>query len=138
MTARCSLAAIVGRHSGACSPIARSDRTHPLQVLPKTPEERVSNLSLRRLCTVFDLGEELRLDPDALEKASSSYSSASSPCVRRRRRPIGREDPTITADIMMLRNFRSAEGGRSQAAGMSLVCVANFAIASSGARSPAQ
>ena len=122
MTARCSLAAIVGRHSGACSPIARSDRTHPLQVLPKTPEERVSNLSLRRLCTVFDLGE----------------SSASSPCVRRRRRPIGREDPTITADIMMLRNFRSAEGGRSQAAGMSLVCVANFAIASSGARSPAQ
>lgn len=33
---------------------------------PSDPEERMTHLSLWRLCTVLDLGEKLRLDPNAL------------------------------------------------------------------------
>ena len=74
MIARCSLAAIVSRHSGGlfahCQKRSNASITGP----PEDPGRTGVEPSLRRLCQVFDLGEELRLDPDALVKASSSYS----------------------------------------------------------------
>jgi hypothetical protein len=40
-------------------------RRRPSQILPQTLEERVPDLSLGRLRPVLDLGQKLRLDPDA-------------------------------------------------------------------------
>jgi hypothetical protein len=50
----------------ACPPIARNDRTHPSQFLSQAPEERVADLSLRRLCAILDLRQKLGFDPDTL------------------------------------------------------------------------
>jgi hypothetical protein len=41
---------------GLCSPIARSDRNRPSQVLPQTLEEGMADLSLGRFGSVLDLG----------------------------------------------------------------------------------
>ena len=38
----------------------------PLKILAQPAEERVPDLSFRRLRPVLDLGQQLRLDPDAL------------------------------------------------------------------------
>lgn len=46
--------------------MARSDRTHPSQILTQTPEERVPDLSLGRLRAILDLGQKLRFNSDAL------------------------------------------------------------------------
>jgi hypothetical protein len=37
-----------------------------LEIFPQSSEEWVTDLSLGRLCAIFDLGQQLGLDPDAL------------------------------------------------------------------------
>src|SRR6185312_3443003 len=49
---------------GVCSPIARSGRRQPSQVLAQTLEKRMPDLPRRRLRAILDLGQELRFDPD--------------------------------------------------------------------------
>ena len=62
---------------GVCSPIARSGRRQPSQVLAQTLEERMPDLPRRRLRAVLDLGQELRFDPDALCERSAWHRAAS-------------------------------------------------------------
>jgi hypothetical protein len=37
----------------------------PSKILPQALEERMADFAFRRLCAVFDLGEQRRLDPNA-------------------------------------------------------------------------